>query len=74
VLSAVSFGVAHYIQGWKSAAVITVFALGFQGVVWISGSLYVAMLVHVVYDITAGLAYAKLGRESGYTPADATSS
>ena len=33
VLSAASFGVAHYIQGWKSAATIAVFALGFQAVV-----------------------------------------
>ena len=73
LLSAVSFGVAHYIQGWKSAATIAVFALGFQAVVWISGSLYVAMLVHVLYDITAGLAYGRLGRELGYTPASALS-
>jgi membrane protease YdiL (CAAX protease family) len=68
MLSATSFGVAHYMQGWKSAAIIAVFALGFQGVVWLSGSLYVAMLVHVLYDITAGLTYGKLGRELGYTP------
>jgi membrane protease YdiL (CAAX protease family) len=68
LLSAASFGVAHYMQGWKSAAIIAGFALGFQAVVWISGSLYVAILVHVLYDITAGLAYGKLGRELGYTP------
>jgi len=67
MLSAASFGVAHYMQGWKSAAIIAGFALGFQSVVWISGSLYVAMLVHVLYDITAGLAYGRLGRELGYS-------
>ena len=67
-LSAVSFGLAHYIQGWKSAAVITVFALGFQVVVFLSGSLYVAMAVHVAYDITAGLNYGRLGRQLGYSP------
>jgi membrane protease YdiL (CAAX protease family) len=67
-LSAISFGVAHSIQGWKAAALIAVLALGFQAVVAISGSLYVAMLVHVLYDITAGLAYGKLGRDLGYTP------
>jgi membrane protease YdiL (CAAX protease family) len=65
-LSAVSFGVAHYLQGWKSAAIITVFAIAFQAVIWISGSLYVAMLVHVAYDITAGLSYGRLGRQLGY--------
>ena len=71
VLSAASFGLAHYMQGWKSAALIAVFALGFQAVVFISGSLYVAMLVHVLYDITAGFTYGRLGRELGYQPAAA---
>ncbi|HXT68379.1 MAG TPA: CPBP family intramembrane glutamic endopeptidase [Vicinamibacterales bacterium] len=73
ILCAIQFGIAHYMQGWKSAAIITVFALAFQGVVWVSGSLYVAMLVHVLYDITAGLTYGRLGRELGYTPADVLS-
>jgi len=68
-LSAASFGLAHYMQGWKSAAIIAVFALGFQTIVWLSGSLYVAMAVHVLYDITAGLTYGRLGRELGYSPA-----
>lgn len=67
VLSAIQFGIAHYMQGWKTAAIIAAFALAFQGVVWVSGSLYVAMLVHTAYDITAGLAYGRLGRELGYT-------
>ena len=67
VLSAISFGLAHFIQGWKSAVVITVFATGFQLVVWASGgSLLIAMAVHVAYDITAGLSYGRLGRELGY--------
>jgi membrane protease YdiL (CAAX protease family) len=68
VLSAVSFGVAHATQGWRSSAVIVGFGLGFQAVVAVSGSLYIAMAVHVAYDITAGLAYGKLGRELGYVP------
>jgi hypothetical protein len=45
-----------------------VFAWPFRTVVWLSGSLYVAMLVHVLYDITAGMAYGRLGRELGYSP------
>ena len=68
LLSAVSFGLAHYIQGWRSAGIITIFALGFQSIAWLSGSLYIAMAVHVAYDITAGLNYGRLGRELGYTP------
>jgi len=68
LLSAVSFGVAHGTQGWRSAAVIVGFGLGFQAVIAVSGSLYVAMAVHVAYDVTAGLAYGRLGRELGYVP------
>jgi membrane protease YdiL (CAAX protease family) len=66
ILCAISFGLAHFIQGWRSVVVVVVFALGFQSVVWASGSLYVAMLVHVAYDITAGLSYGRLGRKLGY--------
>ena len=68
ILSALSFGLAHYIQGWRSAGLITVLALCTQAVVWLSGTLYIAMAVHVAYDITAGLTYGRLGRELGYTP------
>ena len=67
LLSAASFGVAHVMQGWKSAGVIVVFALGFHALVWLSGSLYVAMVVHLAYDITAGLTYGRLGRQLGYS-------
>jgi membrane protease YdiL (CAAX protease family) len=68
LLSALSFGGAHAVQGWRSVRVIVVFALGFQGLVWLTGSLYVAMAVHVCYDVTAGLAYGRLGRRLGYQP------
>lgn len=67
-LSAASFGAAHALQGWRAAAIIVFFGLGFQVIVFASGSLYVAMAVHVAYDVTAGLAYGKLGRELGYAP------
>ena len=71
VLSALSFGGAHAVQGWKSAAVIVLFALGFQALVWLTGSLYVAMAVHISFDVTAGLSYGRLGRQFGYRPAGA---
>jgi membrane protease YdiL (CAAX protease family) len=66
LLSAVSFGMTHIIQGWRSAASIAGIAIGFHVLVWLAGSLYVAMVVHVLYDLTAGIAYGKLGRELGY--------
>jgi membrane protease YdiL (CAAX protease family) len=68
VLSAASFGMAHATQGWRSALGIVCFGLGFQAVVVASGSLHIAMAVHVAYDVTAGLVYGKLGRELGYVP------
>jgi membrane protease YdiL (CAAX protease family) len=61
-----SFGLLHIVQGWKSAALIAAFALGFHALVWLGGSLYVAIAVHVAYDLTAGISYGRLGKELGY--------
>jgi membrane protease YdiL (CAAX protease family) len=73
ILSSASFGMAHIIQGWKSAAIISGIAIGFHLLVWLAGSLYVAMAVHVLYDLTAGISYGRLGKELGYRldPGDA---
>jgi hypothetical protein len=49
------FAVSHALQGWKSGAVIFLMALVFQGLVWLTGTLVVAMVVHAVYDISAGV-------------------
>ena len=65
-LVAVTFGIGHMVQGWRSASIIVVFAASFQAVVWLSGSLYVAMAVHVMYDVAAGITYGRLGEELGY--------
>ncbi len=66
LICSISFAVGHAVQGWKSVAVILVFALGFHFLVWLSGSLYVAMAVHVAYDMIAGISYGRLGKELGY--------
>ena len=66
VVTALSFGAGHAIQGRRSAAAIVLFALAFQSLVWLSGSLVPAMAVHAAYDISAGLIYGRLGRELGY--------
>jgi len=63
---AVTFGISHMTQGRRSVAIISISAMAFQGLVWLSGSLYVAMAVHFLYDATAGLTYGKLGEELGY--------
>lgn len=63
IVCAILFGVAHAVQGPRSIAVIAGFALGFQTLVALSGALYLAMAVHIAYDVTAGLTYGRLGRE-----------
>lgn len=60
------FALAHAMQGWKSVGVIAVFSVGFHAIVWLSGSLYVAMAVHFLYDLVAGFSYAHFGRKYNY--------
>ncbi|HEX9160587.1 MAG TPA: CPBP family glutamic-type intramembrane protease [Thermoanaerobaculia bacterium] len=62
----VMFSIAHAVQGWSSVGAISVFAAAFHVIVWMSGSLYVAMAVHFIYDLIAGFSYAYLGRKLGY--------
>lgn len=69
-LAIVMFSVAHAIQGWKSVSVIAAFSACFHALVWFSGSLYVAMAVHFLYDLVAGFSYAYLARKTGYFTPD----
>jgi membrane protease YdiL (CAAX protease family) len=62
-IGALVFGASHMLQGWRSSLVIVGFALAFQAIVLITGTLYVAMAVHCLYDVIAGLSYARLVRE-----------
>ncbi|MFN0107867.1 MAG: CPBP family intramembrane glutamic endopeptidase [Blastocatellia bacterium] len=66
LIAAVIFGVSHAVQGWKSGLLIAGFALIFHGLYWVSGSLLAPMIVHFIYDVTAGFMYNKFGRELGY--------
>lgn len=66
LIVAVIFSVSHYLQGWKSVSIIFGMALGFQMLAWFTGSLYVGMAVHAVYDIAAGLSYGWYGDKLGY--------
>ena len=66
LLAAAVFGVSHLVQGWKSAGIITGIALALHGLVAVSGSLYLAIAIHFLYDLIAGLAYGRLGHELGY--------
>ncbi|MCI0659883.1 MAG: CPBP family intramembrane metalloprotease, partial [Acidobacteria bacterium] len=60
------FAFSHYMQGWISIVAIFGFALGFHAVVWLTGSLIPAMLLHFLYDLMAGMMYSYYGEKLGY--------
>jgi membrane protease YdiL (CAAX protease family) len=62
----VVFGFSHILQGWKSAVIVAIVALAMQGLVIWSGSLYIVMAMHAIYDLVAGLACGRLGERLGY--------
>lgn len=66
LIAAALFAVAHYLQGWKSMTIIFGIALAFQMIAWVSGSLYIGMAVHALYDVTAGFFYGSYGEKLGY--------
>ena len=69
LLSAFFFGAAHVVQGWKAIWITAVFGLVAQGLTLWSGSLYAAMVLHVGYDVVAGLTYGRLAEQLGYDKA-----
>ena len=66
VVASLIFGISHIVQGWKSAAIITIIALLLHGLVALSGTILLAVVIHAVYDIVAGLAYGRMGEKLGY--------
>jgi membrane protease YdiL (CAAX protease family) len=66
IVAAAVFGFSHILQGWKSAVISGVVALALQGLVIWSGSLYIAIAMHAIYDLAAGLTCGKLGERFGY--------
>ena len=68
-ICALLFALAHMVQGWKSAISIFLFAFGFHVLVLISETLYSAMVVHFLYDITAGVILGSLAKSINETQA-----
>jgi membrane protease YdiL (CAAX protease family) len=64
VVSAAAFAAVHYPQGAKSMGWVFAIGLVMQAVVLATGTLYVAMGVHAVYDVTAAI------RAAGRIPED----
>jgi membrane protease YdiL (CAAX protease family) len=67
-VSVASFALAHAIQGLRSVLAIAAIALAFHALVFVTGSLYVAMMVHFLYDVIAGFSYARFARDLGLLP------
>ena len=65
-----TFGVGHINQGWKWALATAGFAAAFQVLVVVTGSLYIAMAVHIAVDVVAGFYTARVARLEGYRLAD----
>jgi len=73
--SAVAFALGHQVQGWRVVGVIVFHALLDQLVVYLTGSLYIVIAVHFVYDLIAGfLISAKIGSASNAAIASGVSS
>lgn len=64
ILCAIAFALGHAIQGWKSGLIIFAISIVLQGLVRATGTLYVAMAVHAIYDFVAGFAYATLYKKT----------
>jgi hypothetical protein len=54
MMSALAFTLGHAVQGGKSMVVVFAMALLMHGLVFVTGTLVVAMVVHAGYDLLAG--------------------
>jgi membrane protease YdiL (CAAX protease family) len=66
IIASAVFGLSHILQGWKNVVIVAIIALAIQGLVIWSGSLYLAIAMHAIYDLVAGLTCGKLGQRLGY--------
>ena len=65
-LAVLAFTIAHANQGLKSMAVIALFAVVAHVLVFLSGTLLFAIVLHAAYDVSAAFDYVRLGRQLGY--------
>ena len=66
LLCSATFGLGHISQGWRWAMVTGAFGLLFHALVWLTGSLYVAIVVHIAVNVTVGLYSGVVGTRVGY--------
>jgi membrane protease YdiL (CAAX protease family) len=59
LICALAFALAHWTQGFKSGVAIFAIALVMHALVSVTGTLVVAMVVHILYDFGAGYLIAR---------------
>jgi membrane protease YdiL (CAAX protease family) len=64
LLCVIAFGVAHMTQGPKAALGVGLIGALLHALVILSGSLYVAMVVHALYDLILGIMVMRLFQSS----------
>ena len=62
LIMCIAFALAHWSQGWKSAATIFLFAVVMHALVAATDALVLAMMAHAVYDSIAGSLIARQAR------------
>lgn len=65
ILSALSFSFSHYTQGWWAIPITFIFALGFQYLYKLSGSLIIPVIVHFIYNLSIEWIKRKMENKQG---------
>jgi membrane protease YdiL (CAAX protease family) len=60
VICTAAFGVAHMLQGWRGVLGTAIIALVFHGLVFLTEGLYLAIGVHIAYDLIVGFLAARM--------------
>jgi uncharacterized protein len=68
VICVVVFTLVHSLQGGRAMTAIALIALAAHLIVLITGDLYTAMFVHVLYDLVAGVVLLQLARRDQLLP------
>lgn len=55
LLCIASFGVAHMAQGWRGVLATSVIAVAMHAIVFLTQSLYLAIVIHAAYDLMVGV-------------------
>lgn len=68
-IMSLAFGIAHLTQEWKSVWIVVVMAVLMHALVALTGTLVIAMAVHTIYDIVAGVIGSREARALDTVPA-----